>query len=492
MALLWAFDLAAFVENGDGTYEFERAQPGWLAGVMTAFRNHHNTDRLAPAQSTRADSQFALEPERIGQQTLSSLSARGLMPVIVPALSQKWSDETEYFKWRFACLSIGTGGSVSMRYEVEVAQGNPLVSDFVSSYFSLIQIIRRDMDAVLEDFRGLLNDAGGPLAGITYSDFTRSRLDAYLSSYECVDLDLDVIDRETRNRIDEPIKTLFDPDRPDCMRQLAALARMSHVEPEHYDVERLVAFRSADIGNREDEFWVVNPIRLMRSHPEPQKRNIRRFYADVVLLAEILLQQLASLAYIEAWLREAKSELRSRAAGGLSANVEEIGDVLARVERISDQLTQPGELLSGMRHLFFRSLTDRMMEEIGLTNASVRVGRAVDIFLSLAAGVFSLTSAMELGNSNARMVELNSTMVDLNAEMVELGERTVELSRSNLMVARRAAIAAIVAAAVAVVGVILSLLIALATGSDGDSDTGDSGAIAVIERIDRIDYSGRP
>lgn len=391
LTFIWAFDLGAFIGENDEAFRLARSNRGWLEQLEVALNDEPPSDRLNAADARIDRSQFEAANERVGASTLAAQQSRQQMPLRIPGRHSGWAEGGLGFRWRLQSASVSPHGAGAVRYEADLIK--PLhVEDVISSYHQLIQVLRADVNRVVKELLALLTRAGGPIDGVSFQlpMLTDTHLDSYLVGYESFDVELSLI-KSDGQQVAGPIKSYIQEDELECVRQLAALSRMTRTEPDHYSWERLRAFQRADIGNREDELWIVNSHRMLRFHPERSAQRIQWFYDDVLCLTELAVQQLAILEYTDHWLGEARASLRRRMSMsdiGIES-VQATGEVLRSIEAITDVIVQPHSLTIGIRHPFFRTVADRLIDELGLRTTGEQILNSTDLFLNVSAAVFS-------------------------------------------------------------------------------------------------------
>lgn len=444
-SVMWAFPIEVVIQSGTDTFSAIAADPQWLSDLASKLTSANAVaDTGNPfTRIEKAKSAYSRSVDRGTADTLKAVEVRDMMPLGFVA-EEALHAESGGLAWKFDRLHLSPAGAVSFRFAISQATNGEIpVTELISAYHTTLRAARSDLDRWAQEFFKLWD---GHVPGVQLRSVLPDTLEAYLITYEAIDTGLVVRDGE-RRPIRQPIKTMYDEDFIDVVRQLAALSRMSDVESIFYDWNRLEQFRRADVGNREDEMWLVNSGRMLRSHPDRDEDRNRLYYQDAVLLAELMLQYRSSISYVDHWLRAARKSLRdsshalgkSARSGALSDHQQvedDLGQVVVGVERISDHLTDPTELLLGIRHPFFRSLAEALAETMQV-DVAVRSGQqAVSQFLASAQSTYSHGLA--------------------------LGQR--HTSRQT----RRLTVASLIAAVAAAAAAIASLVVAI------DQDPGDA------------------
>jgi hypothetical protein len=386
LTLMWAFDLGAFVEGDPQKLRLARSDADWLDNLAQALRVRPDAGRLATSRAHVDTSQFERANERVGASTLSALQARRQMPLRVPAHNQGWAESGACYRWMFESVAIGPYGAATVRFRAELVS-KLAVESVIAEYHQLIQLLRVELTAVVGEMLGLLTDVDLPLRKVAFLRPAPEELEPYLIGYESFDVRLEFVGKDGLPD-PSPVKRHVENGELTAVRKLAALSRMTPTEPDHFDATRLRAFQIADVGNREDELWIVNSHRMLRSHPERMENRVAWFYADVLCIAELAVQQLANLEYTDHWLGSARSSLRQRMSSH-SGDVVSTGEVLRSIEAVSDLIVQPHSLTIGVRHPFFRTVVDALIDQLGLRTTGEQVQRSADLFLNVASAVFS-------------------------------------------------------------------------------------------------------
>lgn len=455
LTTFWAFPIQPYVVSGLPLFEAMTSTPAWLADDAPRFHQlcsaSHDFDGCRLASST-----YSQTTERVGATTLAGYAAKGLMP-----LELHFRDVTTYdesLHWRPAALHLSGNGAMTLRHEVEFdspADGSLDAAGAIREYHTLIRELRNDVGIRASKFAQLWSELH-PDIPLSFPHDGGLGEESLL--YESIDMDFDICD-EVGAHLRQPIKTVIHKDHVDVVRQLAAISRMSSIEPQHYDAGRLARFREADIGNREDELWLVNPNRMMRSHPDWGNPTNRSFYEDSLLLCEILLQQKASLQYVDQWLRESKGMLRKHSYTlDSESGARGISDVVLGVERVTDQLADPTQLLLGIRNPFFRDLAQTLAAEMQVIGASERAFQSVSLFLGVTRSLHSHSSAVSQARSASdqqRVAEETQQVAEdtrrIEDELREMTATALRLTRLSVAIAMIAALSALAAAVVAVI-----------------------------------------
>jgi hypothetical protein len=443
LTVFWAFDLAAFTTTNEELLRLARADRGWLEELREAIHQAAPTQRLAPIQAQVDEAAYKRTNERVGASTLSALEARRELPLRIPAAREVWREGGD-FEWSLVSVAIGTLGAASIKYQARIDR-SMRVEQMIFSYHLLVQLLRADLPEVVAELFHVLNRTAGPIEGVEFTAPAPSDLERLLAAYECLDVDLALLSASGAEPVGMiPIKTLIrDGDEP-SLRELAALSRMTLTEPEHYDQRRLEGFQDADIGNREDELWLVNANRMLRYNPDRHLERVIWFYTDVQCLSEMLTQQLAALEYTEAWLRDARARLRESLARTTNILQEknDLGAVLASIESVTDLIANPASVLIGIRHPFFRTVAERLVRELRLDVIGERLSQSTKLFLDVTTSVFfydvrTSSRVIELQQVRATTTMRRLAWVTAVATISALVVATVALVRGSDASSRR-------------------------------------------------------
>lgn len=380
-----AFQIGAFTRIHDEKLRLARSDRSWLTDLERVLRNLPPDDLIAWQDADLVVSKYYLVNERVGSSTLANQEAKNQLPLHIPAKSSPWNESGHHFLWRFDSVGIGVDGAACIRHRARLKHP-ATVDEVTTDYHILIQDIFRQLVPVARVLLSGLSSADGPLDSIEFLHPDPNRLNTFIASYECIDIAFTALD-DQGIALEVPAKRLM-AESLDCARQMAALSRMARTEPDLFDPEKLQAFRDADIGNREDELWIVNANRMLRSNPDRGDDNVAHFYEDVLCLVELALQQLAVLEYVDSWLHSARAKFREQLMSS-RAHDSDVGHILIDFEQMLDLIEQPGGLAAGIRHAFFRQLADRLADELRIQTARARAQEAVSMFAQVAAAAFT-------------------------------------------------------------------------------------------------------
>jgi hypothetical protein len=386
-----AFELGAFSSQHDEKLRLARSEQGWLKDLAPVLRRLATSENLAWPHAEIVESMYRHVNERIGASTLAAQEARQQMPLRIPAVRRPWTEAGELFTWRLASVSIGPQGAACIRHQARLVRAAS-VDSFITEYHILVQDIYRNLVSIARELLEGLSKADGPLDTVEFTLPVTMSLGAYLASYESLDIEFEVVD-ESDELSTWTVKRLVEQSLP-CARQLAALSRMTKTEPDHLDERRLQAFKNADIGNREDEIWIVNSNRMLRSHPNRQDQSVVYFHDDVLTFIEIVLQQLAAMEYVESWLHHAYARFRKELVNSQSAATSNVGNILVDIEQVLDLLVQPGNLIIGIRHAFFRKLAEQLVDELRLSTVCDQTQHSISIFTEAVSAAFAYRASV--------------------------------------------------------------------------------------------------
>lgn len=380
-----AFQIGAFTRVHDEKLRLARSERSWLTDLERVLRNLPPDDLIAWREADLVVSNYYLVNERVGSSTLANQQAKNQLPLRIPARHSPWNESGHHFLWRFDSVGIGVDGAACIRHRARLKHP-ATVDEVTTDYHILIQDIFRQLVPVAHALLAGLSSADCPLESIEFLHPDPNRLDTFIASYECIDITFVALD-DQGTVLELPAKRLM-AESLDCARQMAALSRMTRTEPDLFDAEKLQAFRHADIGNREDELWIINANRMLRSNPDRSDHNVIHFYEDVLCLVELALQQLAVLEYVDSWLHSARAKFREQLMSSRSHD-SDVGHILIDFEQMLDLIEQPGGLAAGIRHTFFRQLADRLADELRIQTARARAQEAVSMFAQVAAAAFT-------------------------------------------------------------------------------------------------------
>jgi hypothetical protein len=386
LTFLAAFEISAFSGRHDGAFRVARSDRHWLEKLKSELIKLPPNDYLNWPRTVLTISNYQRVNERIGASTLAAQQARGQLPLRTPATFPEWTESGNLYYWRLESISIGVEGAACIRHRARLKE-YASVDEIISGYHTLVQEIYNSLTPIAQALLEGLSQAQGPLESIDFAIPTTLSSGTFIASYECIDIEYAAANEEGE-RIALPAKRLVD-ESLSCTRQFAALSRMTKTEPDHFDPARLEAFKEADIANREDEIWVINSNRMIRSNPDRHDLRIRYFYEDVICFVELALQHLAVVEHVNSWLHDARAQFRKQLNSYQRDRDEDIGHILLDFERVLDLVEQPGNLLLGIRHPFFRSIADRLITELQLPLASAQTRDVIAMFTQVASAAFT-------------------------------------------------------------------------------------------------------
>lgn len=404
----------------------QRGRPGWLEAVRQAFSDVAG-DVAVPR---RMKSSYARSGEH-GRPTFSKAFQDSFMPLKFSPTDGK-SGAVGSLEWKLHDVRVGPTGALTVRFEVELNGLNRTasVAEIVHSYHHLKPVLDDEfvsaVEPVLRDWHRVR-----PADGIRVA--RTSDLVAHIESYDVVDFDY------TLNGHAVTPKSLYASTDLGPLKQLAGLSRMSRVMMSYSD-ESVRSLQTLDLGSRPDECWLVNSERLIRHHAEQMTDVAKQlFLEDVVLAADLILQQRASLNYVVDWVRSTRASFLDQLNGlqSLRQGQDDMRELLAKIAWMTDLYGDGISVSQDAGTSFFRLVSESLGEAKDLKSHRDQVAKSVDNLLAIATAVYGERTAAASG---------------------ELSELSIALTRSS----RNAAIAAVVLAIAATVFSMVQIGLAVA------------------------------
>lgn len=412
-----AVDAGSLRGTHDPAFDLWRSEVGWLELVGSRLEEVHG-DGCA----VRERPEVALATLK-SRGTFASLRSEKLFPLRVDPPDPE-----------LAPLRIGARGSLSIRTEAtQTFSPHAEPGDVVAWYYRTRGAGEDLATRTLRWFVGWWNTA-----------ISSQRLDVdvtdilSVSTYRYEIVDMNAYCRDAHGS-EAPIKTLYDAASLDGVRGLAGLSRMARKASwSHYSRLALENLRSADLGNRVDEIWIVNQDRILRSFGEGRSDpDVAAFLRDVDLAVELVCQERATLGYLADGIQRADHDAR-RTMGGRAR-----GDVTARralqtmlhdSAALGRLLGDPLTLRREAKHSFLSRLIGSVAKEIGAVEAweacraaSTATSAAISAELSLLASEAQLELAHHARRTNRGIYVL--TLATLLVALVALVGALTESDR---------------------------------------------------------------
>ncbi len=303
-------------------------------------------------------------PDRIERVTIPAATLAKAAPLRV----RGFEDVERSGCFDVGCTSVDffrtgvVGIAFSMRLD-DACEGRLKTEALLEELRAARECVEIEAEQLLRQVATLLSDAlNVPVASSPLAD--------HCEVFEVIDFA-----QSTASGVTAPGEVLRDGS-AEAKRELAGFLRMSRpgVWTRYSDdvVERI---RSSDLGNREDDFWLVMGRRLFRYHPDARS-DVAGWFEDLILATSISLAQIAALERQAELLRQEVPELLLPATLEL-AKVDDIAEDarhLALVESLVSRVSDAGFVGRGVGHSFFREVLEAVQNDLRLreVNAVVR------------------------------------------------------------------------------------------------------------------------
>lgn len=409
----------------ESVFLHDRGRSGWLADIKEfvdfqacGFSSPHFTD-----------SAYARSREH-GSCTFSEEYRREFMPLSFknenkkPFLSDKLA-------WIVEEVRLGVSGAIAVHIRAWPEKSSIGVNDLINSY----HVYRRD---VIEELQALLKSISVEwnkcLPNYTLNTGLTDSCAEYSTFYDVIDVDLLI-----GGKIQKP-KDLYECGSDDIIKAIAGVTRMSGVYEHYYGAKCRENIRKSDLGNRDDEFWIVNSERMLRYHPEHTKDIAKQmFFCDVITGIDILLAQRASLDFLVQWIRKQRTGLLEKLPLVCSDEKEDaMRELLNRLAWSADLYGELPAMQRTTGSSFFAALMARLADLKELDRMQQEILRSISQVLQIAEAIFSERTAKQTHDAERQTLELNKA--------------SKRVSTAALITAIVAAILAFVQITVAIIG----------------------------------------
>ena len=259
-------------------------------------------------------------------------------------------------------------GVLTVRFHLKQIRKHAKFDFFdVDGFVSTMQPIRRKIEqkavemicAFCEDWNRVSNEVVLEIA-------SKSTLKNSLHKYEII-----LFDYSTSSGHKIPIKNMYNKDKLDLLRQLVGFARMSRPFAwKSYSFKFMSEFVRNDVGNREDELWLVYYERLVRYIPQRKDQSVVLWLEDALLGIEILLAKKAVLEYVTSWSRAELLLLRQNVQFlvdkkfMLQKAISEANKLIANLYCLLSTVLDPLSLERNITHEFYLTLIRSVVKHL--------------------------------------------------------------------------------------------------------------------------------
>lgn len=329
-----------------------RAEEDWLATVKDRL-----SEVLASPSVVREQPEVALATLKT-RGTFASSRTEKLFPLRVSPPNLE------------SCpIRIGSRGCISVRCRSEHDFGVKNAPGRIVDWHSSEQArVENETKARLEWFVEVWNRA---LPEFKLEAEIDDALSASGYRYEIVDVEAICLDAQGAAT---PIKDLYESTDVEGLRGLAGLSRMARENSwKNYSPRALESLRSADLGSRVDEAWIVNQDRILRSFQEGRSdAEIAAFMRDLDLAVELVCQERATLAYLNESLQNIQAATRRTTTARTMADESarrNLQSLLHESSILAQLLGDPLTLRREAKHSFIGRLIGVVASEIGAIEA---------------------------------------------------------------------------------------------------------------------------
>jgi hypothetical protein len=373
-----SIDLQALALDRDGLRKY-RSQNSWLAAVCAALRTKRSERFENPERST---ARYDYTEERATGPTLASFEANDLMPVEIKYRAPLIHRDVEGLAVRTTQFRIGASGALSWLTVINLDRALS-AQEYIEKLWAEFQSIQSRFEDQLGRFCEYWNERHPAQEHLQVP----GNLIAWTRRFEIHALNISADGVESFSAAN--LKAIYESEELlPVLADIAAVSKLSHVDPGSYDPVRLRDLRHFDLGNRRDELWLVNSARMIQVHPDLQRPLIASFFQDVGLAVELLVQEKASLAFMEHWL----DGVRMKAGAGTPAS---LNGGLLDAHLALDQYVEPLYMLSASANPNFESAIERIAIEMGVVKQADRVLRSLEMLVTVANTVSAFGAATD-------------------------------------------------------------------------------------------------
>jgi len=381
----------AVADNCAENFLKERGRTTWLATLNAGLKPQN----FGFANLRKATSSYARSSEH-GRPTFAHDFESDFMPL------EFTPGSVEHFvagglAWRPASFRFHSNGALSLHYEAR-QDGEVEPRELIRSFHEFRLQVPAHWQAVSA---GILDMWNTGLTGYALEPSRFERLSDHLEFFDIVDLDYLV------GGVRVWPKKLYKGTYPESLKALAGIARMSAVY-KNYSLEACKVLSGLDLGNRSDEFWIVNAERLVRHHPE-QLSDIAKqlFLTDVILGIDIACAQRATLDFLVTWSRRQRAVFLDQLTLDPGAGRDEaMRSLLKQIAWSADLYRELPAMERSTGSSFFGILMERVQSTRGLSVLQNEVTTSVSQALEIADAMFAERTARSAQDSNAKSLEV--------------------------------------------------------------------------------------
>jgi len=399
-------------ENSANRFNSYRGNNTWLQELKNKVPNQGICNFNPPIF---AKSKYA-ETDRIIRNTFSNYYVNNLMPLVFE-LKEKVVTYREYddlFNIEIQSISISANGAVTVKIRAFKENGGTItcIKEIIKGCRNYKNSINEKIRSLINQFINVLNDYVKDK--IKCKEISISCFEQYVSYYEIIDFDYVTKEAEKMK-----IKSMCVDE--SYLRPLVALFRMNESDFSNYDMNKISDIKDNDHGNRVDELWAINRDRLLRHHPYRKDEHNKRFFSDIVLGIEILLQQKVVLQYLNQWIGTQSSRLRKVIDGKCEVNNDKIFPLIFEMVNIYDIISDSFIIQRNTNHAFFNLIIEKSIDNMHLKDILCTNREMISDLFSLLTYISSqitTKTSINIDNLTSSMEQTGSKMKNLTIIMI--------------------------------------------------------------------------
>lgn len=392
--LTYSIDISFLVKKEfRNLMELERGKTTWVKEIQSAF----NMDNLAYKKPKQYVPEFDRIPTTVTEKKIfSDFYVREFAPLEFQC--DKMSPRlTKNFKVADYSVKLTKDGVLLVRFHVIQAKSKNksyMRMDVVSLISRIDQIRQKLNNSFIDVLQKFASCWSSTLMDIRLQDHIGK--DALEKAYTYEIILFDYIVRNKNLHI--KIKDMYTIENIDLLRQLVGLARMSLPETfNSYSWDFLKKYvLENDIGNRDDELWLITEKRILRFHPMRKDIRWETWLRSAVSGIDILLAKRTLMERITDYMDKEILSLRSEISDLSKKKIaykditrvdEQLNQQMVNLVNISQVVLDPLRLERHITDDFYLKLAKRIIDHFKLENLSRMVINYYEELYNLSATV---------------------------------------------------------------------------------------------------------
>lgn len=361
--LIFSVDLSNLIDKTDeNALDALRGKRSWLVDISQMFwKNKHPVFENPEFDTSRYTKSARLEKFTISESYLNENSPLCFnvkkQMRLGPFVSSKHS------------VRLHQDGVLTVRFHFRQMKKHGRFSSFgVDEFVSTMQPIRKKIEEKAVDIISIFCDHWNKVSdNFALNATSKGALRNHLHKYEII-----LFDHGNNSAYRMPIKSMYSREQLNLLRQLVGFARMSRPFAwRTYSYEFMSEFIKSDIGNREDEFWLIYYERFVRYIPQRRDKSVILWLEDALLGIEILLAKKVALEYVTSWsrrelllLRENIQFLVDRETFKPQQAIKEANRSIANLYSLLSNVLDPFSLGRSATHEFYLTLLKTVIKHL--------------------------------------------------------------------------------------------------------------------------------